>query len=94
MRGTELKKLEKLLDMNTSKEKILEAMKPNNRRGNEHKVPEGGISLREAERKYNIDHSTLSRWVRRGWVKIIERTDNWLFISENSLIEAINKYRN
>ena len=93
MRGTELKKLEKLLEMNAPKEKILEAMKPNNRRRNGHKVPEGGISLREAERKYNVDHSTLSRWVQRGWVKVIERTANWLFINENSLVEAINKYR-
>lgn len=57
-------------------------------------APEGGISLRAAARKYGLDNGTLSRWVSRGWVSIITRTPNWLYIDECNLIRVVRERRN
>ena len=91
VRGSELKRLEKLLDMNMPKEKILEAMKPNNRRGNGHNVPEGGISIRKAAVKFGISRMTVSRLAKSGKVRIIKRTPNWLYIDESDLANYLSK---
>jgi len=55
--------------------------------------PEGGISLREAERKYGILQSTISRWVKRGGIPILLRSKNWLYVDEQVLAEIIEKYK-
>jgi len=55
--------------------------------------PKGSISLREAERKYGVDHASLSRWVKKGLIPICLRTKNWLYISEKRLVEVINNYK-
>lgn len=92
MRESERQKLMVLMQSGKSDEEILEAMKPK-RNGNGHHIPKGGISIREAARKYGIHYSTLSRWAKRGWVKVLLRELNWLYIDEKSLQKAINKYR-
>ena len=51
--------------------------------------PEGGISVREAHRRYKIPIVTLSRWANKGKVEVVLRTANWLYIDEASLIEYI-----
>jgi len=93
VRGTELKKLQKLLDMNMPKEKILEEMKPNNRRGNGHKVPEGGISISEASRKYGIPHSTMSGWIAHGFIKVIGEGSKEKYIPEATIAKIAKKYK-
>lgn len=55
--------------------------------------PAGGISLRAASRKYGIANQTLSRWVKRGMVSVILRTENWLYVDEGKLGELIERYR-
>lgn len=65
----------------------------NGRRQPKPLIPEGGISLRAAERKYGVLHSTISRWVARGEIPVILRTDNWVYIDENALIKKIADYR-
>ncbi|MCW4004957.1 MAG: helix-turn-helix domain-containing protein [Candidatus Bathyarchaeota archaeon] len=40
------------------------------------------ISIREASRKYNVPNPTISRWVRRGLIKIIARINNKIMIDE------------
>lgn len=55
--------------------------------------PEGGISLRAAERKYSIPAKTFSRWVTKGLIPVLLRTPNWLYVDEAKLIELIQRYR-
>ena len=55
-------------------------------------APKDGISLMDAERRYGINHGTLSRWADKGHVKELERTKNVRYIDEASLVEAIKKY--
>jgi len=52
--------------------------------------PEGGISLREAARKYGVHHTTILKWVKKGLVPIIKRTPNWLYVDE-AAIQKIKK---
>ena len=52
--------------------------------------PEGGISVRDSERKYGISRSNVSRLASKGILKIVSRTKNWLYIDEPSLIKYIN----
>ena len=47
--------------------------------------PEGGISVRDSERKYGISRSKVSRLAQKGKVKILSRVKNWLYIDESSL---------
>jgi hypothetical protein len=53
-------------------------------------APEGGISLREASRKYEIPIATLSYWVTKNNISVLKRTPNWLYIDESSLIKYIS----
>lgn len=32
-----------------------------------------GIGLREASEKYGVGHTTIGRWVQRGWIAVIQR---------------------
>ena len=76
--------------MGRTKEEILEAMKPK-RNGNGHRRPEGGISIREAARKYGVSRSNLSRWAKQGILPVLQRTENWLYVDEVVLRELIQK---
>ncbi len=55
--------------------------------------PDGGISLRSASRKYGIPHPTLSRWVKKGYVPILLRTRNELYVNDALLSQLIKRYR-
>lgn len=55
-------------------------------------VPEGGISLSEAHRKYNIPHPTLSRWTKRGYIPVLLRTNRELYIDEAELVKVVELY--
>ena len=54
--------------------------------------PEGGISIRAAGRKYNVDFRTISTWVKRGLVKVILETKNNKYIDEKSTKYLCTKY--
>jgi hypothetical protein len=38
------------------------------------------ISVSEASREYNIPKPTISRWAKRGLIKILERTDREVYL--------------
>lgn len=57
------------------------------------KAPPGGISIMEASRKYGIAHSTISRWVQRGYIRVIERTSWRVYIDEKDLAKVVKHYR-
>lgn len=82
VRESERAKLARLLAMGKSKEEILEAMKPRRANGNGHDVPEGGITLMNASRKYKIPPATLSDWLHRGWVKLIKQSGKYKYLRE------------
>lgn len=77
--------------------KVLEAVEKRINRYRRHPrepVPEGGISIREAARKYDIIPSTLSRWCNNGKVNILKRTLNWVYLEEKSLLEYLKENNN
>ncbi len=53
--------------------------------------PDGGISIREAARKYLLHERTVSRWVQAGKISVKKRTKNWLYIDEKSLVEFLKQ---
>jgi len=55
-------------------------------------APEGGIGLREAERKYGIISETLSKWTRQGYIPVILRTANKLYVDEKTVAEIAKRY--
>lgn len=55
--------------------------------------PEGGISIRAAERKYRIASATISRWVKKTFVPVLLETANEKFIDEAKLIKLVEAYR-
>jgi len=54
--------------------------------------PEGGICLRQASRKYGVPNPTLSIWVKKGYIPILLRTKNELYVDESKLAELIRLY--
>lgn len=72
---------------------LIKKMAKQRQRPERQPAPEGGISIREAARKYDIDHSTISRWVSRGYIPVLLREKNWVYINEKILVEYINKYK-
>ena len=48
-------------------------------------IPVDLIHLSEASRKYNIAKPTLSRWIKRGVLKIIARDGNKIYLEEASV---------
>lgn len=91
MRESERQKLKALMDMGKTKEEILEAMKPRGN-GNGHEAPEGGISLSAARRKYKIPQPTISRWVSRGYIPVLVRTNKELYIDEDAIARLAGVY--
>jgi hypothetical protein len=56
-------------------------------------APEGGISLSDAEHKYNIPNETISRWVKRGYIPIIKRTRREVYIEESAFSKIADIYK-
>lgn len=73
--------------------KQVEVRIENGRRQPKPPAPEGGISIRAAGRKYDIPFKTISRWAQRGFIPILLRTRNELYISEASLAQIASKYK-
>jgi hypothetical protein len=74
--------------------RIMEAIEErikSNRRHPREPAPQGSISLRVAAKKYHIPSTTLSFWVKRGYLKVLERTPNWLYIDEECLIKYLRE---
>jgi len=55
--------------------------------------PEGGISLAEAEREFNIPYQTISRWAKRGYIDILLETTRELYIDKIQLENIIGYYK-
>lgn len=87
MRRSEWEKLERLLKTGKDDVEILKELEPRRRNGNGNKAPEGGISLRAASRKYGIPASTLSDWLREGFVHIMKIEGKYKFIKEIDVIK-------
>lgn len=66
--------------------------KQNHKRQPKPPPPEGGISLRAAERKYGIKHETISLWIKRGYLPELLRTKNELYVEEGKLVKIIGIY--
>jgi len=66
----------------------------NGRRQPKPPAPEGGICVRKAAEKYGISRTTVSRWARKGLIKIMQRTDNWLYLNERSLQTYLDQRNN
>lgn len=57
------------------------------RRKTRQPAPEGGISISAASCKYNIATSTITQWMKAGWIKIMRRDPNWTYIQESEIKE-------
>jgi hypothetical protein len=55
-------------------------------------APEGGIGIREAGRKYNVEPRTISNWVKKGLVPVVKETANWKYISESAVADLAEKF--
>jgi len=55
--------------------------------------PEGGISIRAAARKYDLQSATLSDWRRDGILETLLETKNEVYISEKSVAKAAGLYK-
>lgn len=65
----------------------------NNKRQPKPSPPDGGISIRAAARKYGIAHRTISRWVKAGYIPVLQHARNWLYIDEAHLANLVNIYK-
>ena len=90
----DIKKADNLSDNEKRKvSSLIKKMARQRQRPERQPAPEGSISIREAARKYNIVHSTISRWVSRGYIPVLLRDKNWVYVNECVLVEYINKYK-
>jgi hypothetical protein len=46
------------------------------------------ISIRDAARKYDVHHPTVSRWVTRGVIKVLRRDKNRIMVDEADVAYA------
>ena len=83
---------ERLIKESSTPEEAVERLRSLPKRQKAPPPPEGGISLRDAERKYSISYSVLSRWAKRGWVKVLKKVPNWLYLDEKDLIRALKEH--
>ena len=65
----------------------------NGRRQPKPPPPEGGISIRAGSRKYKVIQSTITRWVKRGYIPILLETRNEKYIEEKRLAELALIYK-
>ena len=66
---------------------------PTRKRNGKQPPPEGGISIRAAERKYRVACQTISRWVQRGLIPVIIRQENYTYIDEGTLADVVANYK-
>lgn len=53
------------------------------------------ISLRDAGRRYRLNHKTISRWVKRGYIRVMGRgLYGSILISNNDIKVLSHKYHN
>jgi hypothetical protein len=64
----------------------------NHRRQPKPEPPEGGITLRAAERKYGISCATLSRWTTKGYIPVLLRTNKELYLHEEIVAKLATAY--
>jgi len=57
------------------------------------KAPPGGISIMDGSRKYGVIPSTISRWVKRGYIPVLAKTAWQIFIDEATLAQVAEIYR-
>lgn len=77
-------------------ERILTTVKreiETNRRQPAPPPPEGGISIRAAERKYKIRSSTISGWVKDEHIPILKRGSKEIYISEELIARVAKEYK-
>jgi hypothetical protein len=58
------------------------------------KGPVGGITLRQASRKYQMNLTTIWNWVKAGYIPVLVRTKSEIYISESTtktLVDAFKK---
>lgn len=51
------------------------------------------ISIRNAARKYGITPSTISRWVARGLIRIVDQVGNKIMIDESDMAFMADYYK-
>lgn len=55
--------------------------------------PEGGITLREAERRFGVSNVTIGRWAKEKMVPTLLRTDKGIYLDEKALAKLVRKYK-
>jgi hypothetical protein len=55
--------------------------------------PEGGITIRAAGRKYDVDFRLISSWVKRGLISVLLETPNNKYINELQVSTLAKKYK-
>ena len=56
-------------------------------------IPEDGISISEASRKYGRPTTgTICRWIRRGYIRVLKKTPREVYISETDLRRVLEIY--
>lgn len=76
--------------------KVLKALEEkiiSNRRQPAPEPPAGSISQSAGARKYDVDQSTISRWVREGFIPVLLRTKKEVYIDESRLAEVAKAYK-
>lgn len=56
--------------------------------------PEGGINIRAASHKYEINNETLRKWVVAGFITILRKDRNWTWLKEADIIPLAKVYKN
>lgn len=51
------------------------------------------IHVSEAARKYNIPNPTISRWAKKGYIKIIDRVGNKTYLDEADVARCAEVYQ-
>jgi len=51
-----------------------------------------GISISAGGRKYSIKSSTISRWVTKGYIPVLSKTNREVYIDKNALEIIARKY--
>lgn len=80
-------------ESNTQEEAIAKLHNLTKRGNNRIPPPQGGITYMDAERKYGINHGTISRWVKNGYMSIITQTANEVYIKEAELEYLLSIYK-
>jgi len=55
--------------------------------------PDGGITIREASRRYEINSSTLAGWLSLGYLAPIKKTPKRTFLLEDEVAYLVDVYK-